>query len=186
VVIAGEHIAARTTLWAAGVMASPAGRWLGAETDRAGRTLVQSDLSVPGHPEIMVLGDTAHLEENGKLLPGVAPVAMQQGTYAGRRVLRLLRGQRIQPFRYVDKGNLAIIGRRAAIADFGWLRLHGFVAFVVWAVVHIFYLINFRNRLLVMTEWIWAYLTAQRGARLITQPEPSNVGQPDSARTSVR
>ena len=94
----------------------------------------------------MVVGDTAHLEENGRLLPGVAPVAMQQGTYAGKRVLRLMRGQQIKPFHYVDKGNLAIIGRRAAIADFGWLRLHGFVAFVVWAVVHIFYLINFRNR----------------------------------------
>jgi len=186
VVIAGERIAAKTVLWAAGVTASPAGRWLGAETDRAGRVLAQPDLSVPGHPEIMVLGDTAHLEQNGKLLPGVAPVAMQQGTYAGRRVLKLLRGQQAKPFRYVDKGNLAIIGRRSAIADFGWLRLHGFVAFVVWAVVHIFYLINFRNRLLVMTQWVWAYLTAQRGARLITQPEPTSVGQPDGARAPIR
>jgi NADH dehydrogenase len=186
VVIAGERIAAKTVLWAAGVSASPAGRWLNVETDRAGRVLVQPDLAVPGHPEIVVLGDTAHLEENGKLLPGVAPVAMQQGTYAGRRVLRLLHGQQMKPFHYVDKGNLAIIGRRAAIADFGWLRLHGFVAFVVWAMVHIFYLINFRNRLLVMTEWIWAYLTAQRGARLITQPEPSSVGHSDSARIPVR
>jgi NADH dehydrogenase len=186
VVIAGERIAAKTVLWAAGVTASPAGRWLGAETDRAGRVLVQPDLSVPGHPEIMVLGDTTHLEQNGKLLPGVAPVAMQQGTYAGKRVLRLLRGQQAKPFRYVDKGNLAIIGRRSAIADFGWLRLHGFVAFVVWAVVHIFYLINFRNRLLVMTQWVWAYLTAQRGARLITQPEPTSVGQPDGARAPIR
>jgi NADH:ubiquinone reductase (H+-translocating) len=186
VVIAGERIAAKTVLWAAGVTASPAGRWVGAETDRAGRVLVQRDLSVPGHPEIMVLGDTAHLEQDGKPLPGVAPVAMQQGTYAGKRVLRLLRAQQAKPFRYVDKGNLAIIGRRSAIADFGWLRLHGFVAFVVWAVVHIFYLINFRNRLLVMTQWVWAYLTAQRGARLITQPEPTSVGQPDSARAPIR
>jgi NADH dehydrogenase len=186
VVIAGERIAAKTVLWAAGVTASPAGRWVGAETDRAGHALVQPDLSVPGHPEIMVLGDTAHLEQDGKPLPGVAPVAMQQGTYAGKRVLRLLRAQQAKPFRYVDKGNLAIIGRRSAIADFGWLRLHGFVAFVVWAVVHIFYLINFRNRLLVMTQWIWAYLTAQRGARLITQPEPTSVGQPDGAPTPVR
>jgi NADH:ubiquinone reductase (H+-translocating) len=186
VVIAGERIAAKTVLWAAGVTASPAGRWVGAETDRAGRVLVQRDLSVPGHPEIMVLGDTAHLEQDGKPLPGVAPVAMQQGTYAGKRVLRLLRAQQAKPFRYVDKGNLAIIGRRSAIADFGWLRLHGFVAFVVWAVVHIFYLINFRNRLLVMTQWIWAYLTAQRGARLITQPEPTSVGQPDGTPTPVR
>jgi NADH dehydrogenase len=186
VVIASERIAARTILWAAGVTASPAGRWLGAETDRAGRVLVQPDLSVPDHPEIMVIGDTAHLEEHGRLLPGVAPVAMQQGTYSGRRVLRLLRGQQIKPFHYVDKGNLAIIGRRAAIADFGWLRLHGFVAFVVWAVVHIFYLINFRNRLLVMTQWAWAYLTAQRGARLITQPEPASVEQTADARIPVR
>jgi NADH dehydrogenase len=186
VVIAGERIAAKTVLWAAGVMASPAGRWLGAETDRAGRVLVQPDLSVPSHPEIMVIGDTAHLEEHGKLLPGVAPVAMQQGTYAGKRVLKLLRGQQTKPFHYVDKGNLAIIGRRAAIADFGWLRLHGFVAFVVWAVVHIFYLINFRNRLLVITQWAWAYLTAQRGARLITQPEPASVEQTANARIPVR
>jgi NADH dehydrogenase len=184
--IAGERIAAKTVLWAAGVTASPAGQWLGAETDRAGRVLVQPDLSVPSHPEIMVVGDTAHLEENGRLLPGVAPVAMQQGTYAGRRVLRLLRGQQIKPFHYVDKGNLAIIGRRAAIADFGWLRLHGFVAFVVWAVVHIFYLINFRDRLLVMTQWAWAYLTAQRGARLITQTEPVSVEQTAKARVPVR
>ncbi len=177
VVIAGERIAAKTVIWAAGVTASPAGRWLGAKTDRAGRVLVQPDLSVPGYPEIMVVGDTAHLEEDGKLLPGVAPVAMQQGTYAGKRVLKLLRGEPIQPFHYVDKGNLAIIGRRAAIADFGWLRLHGFVAFIVWAVVHIFYLINFRNRLLVMTQWVWAYLTAQRGARLITQSDPAGARQ---------
>jgi NADH dehydrogenase len=114
---------------------------------------------------------------------------MQQGTYAGKRVLRLLRGQQTQqtkPFHYVDKGNLAIIGRRSAIADLGWLRLHGFVAFVVWAVVHIFYLINFRNRLLVMTQWAWAYLTAQRGARLITQTEPANVRQTADARVPVR
>jgi NADH dehydrogenase len=186
VVIASERIAVRTTLWAAGVTASSAGRWLGAETDRAGRVLVQPDLSVPGHPEIMVVGDTAHLEENGKLLPGVAPVAMQQGTYAGRRVLRLLQRQQIQPFHYVDKGNLAIIGRRAAIADFGWLRLHGFIAFVVWAVVHIFYLINFHNRLLVMTQWVWAYLTAQRGARLITQPDPASVERTAEARIPAR
>jgi NADH:quinone reductase (non-electrogenic) len=186
VVIAGERIAAKTVLWAAGVTASPAGRWLGAEMDRAGRVLVQPDLSVPGHPEIIVIGDTAHLEQDGKLLPGVAPVAMQQGTYAGKRVLRLLRGQQVKPFRYVDKGNLAIIGRRAAIADFGWLRLHGFVAFVVWAVVHIFYLINFRNRLLVMTQWVWAYLTAQRGARLITQPESASVEQTAEARVPAR
>jgi NADH dehydrogenase len=186
VVIAGERISAKTVLWAAGVTASPAGRWLGAETDRAGRVLVQPDLSVPGHPEIMVAGDTAHLEEGGRLLPGVAPVAMQQGTYAGKRVLRLLRGQQTKPFHYVDKGNLAIIGRRAAIADFGWLQLHGFVAFVVWAVVHIFYLINFRDRLLVMTQWAWAYLTAQRGARLITQTEPVSVEQTAKARVPVR
>ena len=186
VMIARERIAAKTVLWAAGVTASPAGRWLGAETDRAGRVLVQPDLSVPGHPEIMVLGDTAHVEEKGRLLPGVAPVAMQQGTYAGKRVLKLLRGQQTKPFHYVDKGNLAIIGRRAAIADFGWLRLHGFVAFVVWAVVHIFYLINFRNRLLVITQWAWAYLTAQRGARLITQPEPTSVEQTSNARVPAR
>jgi NADH dehydrogenase len=186
VMIAGERISARTALWAAGVTASPAGSWLDAETDRAGRVLIHPDLSVPGHPEIMVIGDTAHLEEHGRLLPGVAQVAMQQGTYAGKRVLRVLRGQQIKPFHYVDKGNLAIIGRRAAIADLGWLRLHGFVAFVVWAVIHIFYLINFHNRLLVMTQWVWAYLTAQRGARLITQTEPASVEQTAEARVPVR
>src|SRR5262249_46806607 len=136
--------------------------------------------------EIMVIGDTAYLEEHGKLLPGVAQVAMQQGTYSGRRVLRLLRGQQTEPFHYVNKGNLAIIGRRSAIADLGWLRLHGFVAFVVWAVIHIFYLINFHNRLLVMTQWAWAYLTAQRGARLITQTEPASVEQVTEAHVPVR
>lgn len=186
VVVAGERIDAKTVIWAAGVTASPAGRWLGAATDRAGRVLIQPDLSAPGRPEIMVVGDTAHLEQDGKPLPGVAPVAMQQGTYAGKRIVRLLRGEQINPFRYVDKGNLAIIGRRSAIADFGWLRLHGFVAFVVWAVVHIFYLINFRNRLLVMTQWVWAYLTAQRGARLITQTEATSARQPADARIPVR
>jgi NADH:ubiquinone reductase (H+-translocating) len=169
VVVAGEHIAAQTVIWAAGVTASPAGKWLGVPTDRAGRVLVHADLSVPGHPQVLVIGDAAHLEENGRLLPGVAPVAMQEGTYAGRLISDRLRGELTPPFHYRDKGNLATIGRLFAIADFGRLRISGRIAWFVWAVVHIFYLITFRNRLAVMLQWAWAYLTQRRSARIITE-----------------
>ncbi len=178
VVAAGRRIEAGTVLWAAGVLASPAGKWLGAETDRAGRVRVRPDLSVPGHPEIFVIGDTAGcLDERGTPLPGIAPVAMQQGRYVAGVIRRRVAGARApRPFRYVDKGNLATVGRSFAIADFKHLRLSGFIGWVTWLAVHIYYLIGFRNRLLVMLQWAWAYFTFQRGARLITAPEDNLVG----------
>ncbi len=170
VVIAGERVAAQTVIWAAGVRASLAGQWLGAETDRAGRVLVERDLTVLGHPEIFVIGDTASLTERGKPLPGVAPVAMQQGRYVARTIRRRLAGSKERtPFHYRDKGNLATVGRSFAIADLGMIKLSGFIAWVTWLIVHIFYLIGFRNRILVMIQWAWAYFTYQRGARLITE-----------------
>lgn len=169
VVVSGERLRAATVLWAAGVVASPAGRWLGAETDRAGKVIVAPDLTVAGHPEIFVIGDTARVEQDGRPVPGVAPAAMQQGHHVAREILRRLRDPSApaQPFRYNDKGNLATIGRRAAVADLGWLRIRGLLAWVAWLLVHIFYLIGFRNRLIVLLQWAWAYVTFQRGARII-------------------
>ncbi|HEV8190815.1 MAG TPA: hypothetical protein VGP82_04935, partial [Ktedonobacterales bacterium] len=149
--------------------ASPAGRWLGAEMDRAGRVFVQPDLSVPDHPEIFVLGDAAHVEQDGQLLPGIAPVAMQEGRYLGHLLSARLGGKSEErPFRYWDKGSLATVGRAYAVADLGRIQLSGLIGWFVWTVVHIFYLIGFRNRLIVMLQWAWIYLTFQRGARLIT------------------
>ncbi len=169
VVCNGEFLPTKLVLWAAGVQASPAGRWLGAEMDRAGRVFVQPDLSVPDHPEIFVLGDAAHVEQDGKLLPGIAPVAMQEGRYLGRLLAARLGGKsEDKPFRYWDKGSLATVGRAYAVADLGWIKLSGVIGWLVWTVVHIFYLIGFRNRLIVMLQWAWIYLTFQRGARLIT------------------
>jgi NADH dehydrogenase len=169
-VIAGERISAATVIWAAGVAASPAARWLGAERDRAGRVIVRPDLTVPGHPEIFVIGDTAHVPgPGGKPLPGVAPVAKQQGRHVARTILARLAGRSApSEFRYVDYGNLATIGRKAAVADFGRVRLSGFPAWLLWSVAHVWFLVGFRSRLLVALNWIWAYLTFQRGARLIT------------------
>ena len=169
VVVDGERIPARTVIWAAGVQASPAGAWLGAETDRAGRVVVHGDLSVPGRPEIFVLGDTAHALWQGQPLPGVAPVALQQGAYVAKVIRERLAGQsEVKPFTYFDKGTLSTVGRLYAIADIRGLRLFGFFAWIIWVVVHIFFLIGFRNRAIVMFQWAWAYLTYQRGARLIT------------------
>jgi NADH:ubiquinone reductase (H+-translocating) len=172
VTLGGEHISARTVIWAAGVSASPAGRWLGVPTDRAGRVQVRDDLSVPNHPAIFVIGDTAAVQHGQGILPGVAPVAMQQGRYVAERIRRLSAGQEEQrPFHYVNKGNLAVIGRGNAIAEIAGLRLHGFIAWLTWAFVHIFYLIGFRNRMSVMLQWAWSYLTFRNGARLITFAE---------------
>jgi len=169
-----ERIAARTKVWAAGVMASPAGRWLGVETDRAGRVKVNPDLSVPGHPEIFVIGDTALvLDAHGKPLPGVAPVAKQQGYYVGKLLRRRAAGKSLPPFRYKDFGSLATIGRKSAVAEFGRLKITGFVAWLLWCVAHIYFLIGFRNRTIVAMNWIWNYLTFQRGTRLITGVEGS-------------
>jgi NADH:ubiquinone reductase (H+-translocating) len=163
-----EWLDVRTVLWAAGVAASPLGRSLGAPLDRAGRVKVLPDLSIPGSPEVQVVGDMAAFEQDGALVPGVAPAAMQAGRHAARNVLLRLSGHAPRPFRYVDKGSLATIGRAAAVADFGLLKLTGFLAWAAWLAVHIMFLIGFRNRALVLFQWIWAYLTYQRGARLIT------------------
>jgi NADH dehydrogenase len=167
--IGAERIEARTVIWGAGVMASPAGRWLGTETDRAGRVKVAPDLSVPGHPEIFVIGDTAALNgADGKPLPGVAPVAKQQGQYVADLLIAREGGKSVAPFRYRDFGSLATIGRKRAIVQMGRFKLKGFLAWVLWSVAHIYFLIGFRNRLVVATNWLWNYVTFQRGTRLIT------------------
>jgi len=167
VFLGDERLAASTVLWAAGVRASELGRSLGAPLDRAGRVLVNPDLSVPGHPEAFVVGDLAAIEHAGKLVPGVAPAAMQMGRHAARNIARALRGEPTRPFRYFDKGSLATIGRKAAVAAIGRARLSGFVAWMAWLCIHIFFLIGFRNRLVVMIEWAIAYFSFQRSARVI-------------------
>lgn len=167
--IGDERIRAQVVLWAAGVAASPLGRRLGVPVDRAGRVFVQPDLSVPGHANVFVIGDLAALaDEGGQMLPGVAPVAIQQGEWVAKAIGRDLHEQPRGAFRYHDKGSLATIGRAAAVADFGRLKLSGYFAWLAWLFVHILYLIGFRNRLLVMIQWAWSYMTYDRGARLIT------------------
>jgi len=168
-----ERMEAGTVLWAAGVAASPLGRSLGAPLDRAGRVKVEADLTVPGHPEVFVIGDLAAVERDGLPVPGVAPAAMQMGRHAARNVLRSVRGEAPLPFRYVDKGSLATIGRRAAVALLGRVKLSGFTAWAAWLGVHIFFLIGFRNRFVVLMEWALAYATHQRNARLILEPSDS-------------
>jgi NADH dehydrogenase len=170
IVQAGDQtIASETVLWAAGVAASPLGKSLGVPVDRAGRVLVNDDLSIPGHPEVFVIGDLASLNgPDGRPLPGVAQVAIQMGKHAVDNVVRTIGGQPRTPFVYHDRGNMATIGRASAVADLGRIRLKGFVAWVAWIFVHILNLIGFRNRLVVMVQWAWAYLTFQRGVRLIT------------------
>jgi NADH dehydrogenase len=164
-----ERIETRTIVWAAGVKASPVAEWLGAEHDRAGRVKVRTDLSVPGHPDIFVIGDAALAAgPDGNPLPGIAPVAKQQGKYVARLLVDRTNGKRMRPFRYRDFGLLATIGRKRAIAQMGRLRLSGFPAWLLWSVAHIYFLIGFRNRLMVALNWAWNYLTFQRGTRLIT------------------
>ena len=190
VTLGEERIKARTVVWAAGVQASSLARSLGAPLDKAGRVIVQSDLSVPDHPEIFVTGDLASVSnDDGSKVPGVASAAIQEGRYAGRTIRRDLRGQPRTPFRYRDKGSLATIGRAAAVADLGRFHLSGWVAWIAWLVIHVFFLIGFRNRVMVVTEWAWAYLTRRRGARLITGESDSELGiapdppaEPQSAR----
>ncbi|TAH39770.1 MAG: NAD(P)/FAD-dependent oxidoreductase [Planctomycetota bacterium] len=165
----GERIAARTVLWAAGVQAAPLTRGLGAPLDRSGRVLVLPDLTVPGHPQAFVIGDAAALEQDGRPVPGVAPAAMQMGAHAAASIERVLAGKPSLPFRYRDKGALATIGRRRAVAHFGRYRFSGFLAWTLWLLVHIFFLIGFRNRFVVLFEWAWAYLTYQRSARVILE-----------------
>jgi NADH dehydrogenase len=164
-----RRIAARTVLWAAGVIASPLARSLGVPLDRAGRVAVRPDLSVPGHEEIFVVGDLASLTTaQGKPVPGVAPAAIQQGRHVARNITRAIRGQPRLPFVYRDKGTVATIGRAAAVADLPWAKIAGWVAWWLWLVVHLFFLIGFRNRVFVLSQWAWARFTTGRGARLIT------------------
>lgn len=188
VTVDGEHIPAYTVIWSAGVLASPAGQWLGAETDRAGRVKVAPDLSLPGHPNIFVIGDTASVMQDGQPLPGVAPVAMQAGRYVASLIAHRVVGEKLSsgqaaqqeqvdqperpeqhaPFHYHSKGNLATVGRSYAIVQMGRLRLTGLFAWLMWLVVHIYYLIGFRNRFVALFQWAWTYFTFSRGARLIT------------------
>ena len=164
-----QKISAAVILWAAGVAASPLGRKLGVAVDRAGRVLVRPDLSIPDYKDVFVIGDLAALhDENGKMLPGVAPVAIQQGDWVAKNIARDLEHQPRRDFHYFDKGSLATIGRAAAVAQFGKLELSGYFAWLAWLFIHILFLIGFRNRLLVMIQWAWSYLTYERGARLIT------------------
>jgi NADH:ubiquinone reductase (H+-translocating) len=166
--LGAERLNAGTVLWAAGVAASPIVRTLGVPVDRAGRALVNPDLSIPGHAEVFVVGDASSLMQGGKPLPGVAQVAMQGATHAARNILRLIENQPTREFEYRDKGSLAIVGRGSAIADLGWARFSGLPAWLVWLFIHIFMLIGFRNRLAVMLQWGTAYMTFQRSVRLIT------------------
>jgi NADH dehydrogenase len=168
VVVAGERIASKTVIWTAGVAPSPAGKWLQVETDRAGRVRIQSDLTVPAHPEIFVIGDTASFEEKGKPLPGVAQVAMQQGRYAAKIIHRRLTGGSLPgPFSYFDKGNMAVVGKGFAVLQSGKVQVSGFGAWLTWAAVHLQFLATSSLRLTVFLQWVWTYLTGQRGSRLI-------------------
>lgn len=164
---------ANTVLWAAGVKASALGKKIaektGAECDRAGRVIVEPDLSLKGYPNIYVIGDLAHFaHQTGKPLPGVAPVAMQEGQYVAKSIKQQIKGNTLPPFNYVDYGNLAVIGQHSAVVDLGFMKLTGFVAWLFWLLIHIYYLVEFDNKLVVMTQWIWNYFTRNRGARLIT------------------
>ncbi|HWF44419.1 MAG TPA: NAD(P)/FAD-dependent oxidoreductase [Candidatus Kapabacteria bacterium] len=173
VMMNGKQVAARTVIWAAGVEASHAGKWLGVSTDKAGRVPVSRKLQVEGHPEIYGIGDTALAQDAaGKPLPGLAPVAMQQGAYVAKQLRKIFAENESDiPFRYIDKGTLATIGRTFAIAQIWKLRISGWIAWLIWVFVHIMYLIGFRNRLIVMTEWMWAYATYERAVRLIVEKE---------------
>jgi NADH dehydrogenase len=170
VVVAGERIASKTVIWTAGVAPSPAGKWLNAETDRAGRVRVFSDLTVQNHPEIFVVGDTASLDQDGKPLPGVAQVAMQQGRYAGNLIRQRVSGRPLPgPFHYSDKGNLAVVGKGFAVLESGRVRLSGLPAWLVWVAVHLQFLAQSNLRVSVFVQWVWTYITGQRGSRLIVK-----------------
>jgi NADH dehydrogenase FAD-containing subunit len=168
VTVAGERILSKVVIWTAGVAPSPAGKWLNAETDRAGRVRVQPDLSIPGSPEVFVLGDTASLDQEGHALPGVAQVAIQQGRYAGRLIARRISG-RPSPagFHYFDKGNMAVVGGGFAVLQTGKVRMNGFLAWLAWGLVHLQFLAQSSERVSVFLQWIWTANTGQRGSRLI-------------------
>jgi NADH dehydrogenase len=181
--VGGQQIAARTVLWAAGVAASRLGRTLGVPMDKAGRVIVQPDLTIPGYPSVFVVGDLANLTIDGQLVPGVAPAAMQEGEHAAQNILRAIRGEPLTAFKYRNKGSLATIGRSAAVADLGKLKLSGTPAWLAWLGVHILFLIGFRNRFVVLFEWAWSFVSYDRGARLITGPLRKD---PNQARTEYQ
>jgi NADH dehydrogenase len=181
VVFGGAHLPAKTIIWAAGVAASPAAEWLGVAADRVGRIIVEPDLTAPGHPEIFAVGDTAHVAwTDGRLAPGVAPAAKQQGRHVAETVRKRLAGDAApRPFAYRHDGDLATIGKRAAVIDFGWIKLTGWIAWWIWGIAHIYFLIGLRNRLTVSLSWLWIYSTGQRSARLITQGAQSGDDEAD-------
>src|SRR5262249_53546375 len=175
----GEFIPCRVKIWAAGNNASFVGKTLIAPVDRVGRVIVNDDLTIPGHPEVQVIGDLANFShQTGQPLPGVSPVAMQQGRHAARNILGIIEGRKPQRFWYWDKGSMATIGKNKAVADLHWLHLSGLPAWLVWAFVHIIFLVGFRNRLVVMFQWAWAYVTFNKGARLITRNFQSEMRPP--------
>jgi NADH dehydrogenase len=191
VAIGDEWLPARTVLWAAGVVASPLAAGLNVPLDRAGRVIVEPDLSIPGHREVFVIGDlAAYTHQGDQPLPGTAPVAMQEGAFVAKMIEADLNGAPRRPFHYVHRGSMATIGRAAGVADFGRLKLSGFIAWLAWLFVHLWFLVGFENRLLVFLQWAWSYLTFQRGARLITgtfrpavePPPPSTTKPGDSKR----
>jgi NADH:ubiquinone reductase (H+-translocating) len=189
VVVAGERIASKTVIWTAGVAPSRAGKWLQAETDRTGRVRIQSDLTVPGHPEIFVIGDTASLEEKGKPLPGVAQVAMQQGRYAAKVIhRRVTAGSPPGPFSYFDKGNMAVVGKGFAVLESGKVQVSGLAAWLAWAFIHLQFLATSSLRLSVFLQWVWTYFTGQRGSRLIVNhhgPKPAAAAVDTDIRAAV-
>jgi NADH dehydrogenase len=176
--IGDERLATKNVIWTAGVLASDAGKWLGGETDHSGCVLVNPDLSVPGHPNIFVIGDTSRIKADKQGLPGVAQVAIQEGHYVASVITHRIEGKAVPaPFKYFDKGNLATVGRSFGVADIGPVKTTGFLAWVLWLVVHILFLIGFRNRALVVFQWAWAYFTFQRGSRIITSNYTPEVTQ---------
>src|SRR5215510_9338462 len=186
VIAGGERIASKTVIWTAGVAPSPAGKWLKAPTDRAGRVRVQPDLSVPGHPEVFVVGDTASLDQDGRPLAGVAQVAMQQGRYTGKVIDRRIGGKSAsRPFRYFDKGTMAVVGKGFAVLQTGRLRLSGFLAWLAWAAVHLEFLAQSSLRVSVFLQWVWLYLTGQRGSRLIVNYQASSASDGQARRTDA-
>ena len=189
IVVAGERIASKTVIWTAGVAPSPAGKWLKVETDRAGRVRVQKDVTVPGHPEIFVVGDTASFEENGKPLPGVAQVAMQQGRYAGKVIHSRVNGKTPPgPFSYFDKGNMAVVGKGFAVLESHKVRVSGFGAWLAWAAIHLQFLATSSLRLTVFLQWVWTYITGQRGSRLIVNhhaPRPAEAAEDTPGKSAV-
>jgi NADH:ubiquinone reductase (H+-translocating) len=189
IVVAGERIASKAVIWTAGVAPSPAGEWLKVETDRAGRVRVQNDVTVPGRPEIFVVGDTASFEEDGKPLPGVAQVAIQQGRYAGKLIhSRIVCSTPPGPFRYFDKGSMAVVGKGFAVLQSYKVRVSGFGAWLAWAAIHLQFLATSSLRLTVFLQWVWTYFTGQRGSRLIVNhhgPQPAKAAEGTSTKTAV-